>query len=71
MHINTVVPMIAMLGHLEIDIKVSDVGMETIEFSNCREVSEDDRDTSSILVIMQEEARFFCKDRQKFINPFI
>jgi len=63
--------MIAMLGHSEIDIEVSDVGMETMESSDCREVSEDDRDTSSVLVIMQEEARFFCKDGQKFINPFI
>jgi len=63
--------MIVMLGHSEIDIEVSDIGIETMESSDCREVSEDDRDTSSVLAIMQEEARFSCKDGQKFINLFI
>ena len=60
-----------MLGHSEIDMEVSDAGMETIESDDCREVSRDDRDTNGILATTQEGARFSCKDEWKFINPFI
>ena len=52
MHINAVVPMIAILGHLEVDMKVSDAGMETAESNNCREVLGDDRDTNGMLAII-------------------
>jgi len=51
-HINAVVPMIAILGHLEVDMKVSDAGMETAESNNCREVLGDDRDTNGMLAII-------------------
>jgi len=45
--------------------------METTESNNCREVSRDDRDTNGVLAAMQERARFFYKDRWKYIDPFI
>ena len=65
--------MIAMLGHSEINMEVSDAGMEAVESNDCREVSRndgDDRDANSMLATMQEEARFSCKDSQKFIDLF-
>jgi len=46
---NTTAPMIVMLGHLELDMEVSDAGMETMESSDCREVSKDDRNTNGVL----------------------
>ena len=58
------------LGHLELDMKVTDTGMETAESNDCREMSKNNRDANSVLAAMQEEARFSCKDRQKFIDPF-
>ena len=64
---NATAPIIAMLGHSEIDMEVSDAGMETIESDDCREISRDDRDTNSVLVTTQERARFSCKDRQNFM----
>ena len=33
--------MIVMLGHSEVDIKVSNTGMETVESDNYREMSRD------------------------------
>ena len=62
--------MIAMLGHLELDMEVSDVGIETAESNDCKGVSKKDRDANSVLATMQEGVRFSCKDGQKFINPF-
>ena len=62
--------MIAMLGHLELDIEVSDASMETAESKNCREMSRRDRDANGVLAAMQEEVRFSCKDGQKFIDLF-
>jgi len=44
--------MIAMLDHSEIDIEISSTGMETIEFNDYREISEDDEDTNSMLAMM-------------------
>ena len=44
--------------------------METIGFNNCREMSENNRDTNGMLAVMQERTRFFCKDEQNFINVF-
>ena len=41
--------MIAMLGHLELDIEVLDIGMETIESDNCRGLSRNDGDANSVL----------------------
>ena len=68
---NTTAPMIVILGHLELDTEISDPGMKTTEFNDCRKMSRNDRDTNGMLVVMQERARFSCKDRWKFIDPFI
>jgi len=62
--------MIVMLGHLELDIEISDTGMETIESNDCRGVLTNHRNTNGILAAIQEGARFSCKDRQKFIDLF-
>ena len=70
-HKNAIAPIIAMLGHLELNTKVSDIGIETIESDNYRGISRKDGDANGVLAMMQKGARFFCKDRQKFINPFI
>ena len=69
-HKNAAAPMIAILNHLELDIEVSDIGMETIESDDCRGMSRNDGDANGILATTQEGARFSYKDRQKFINPF-
>ena len=68
---NTAAPMIAMLGRPELDMEVSDAGMETAESNDCRRVSKKDGDANGVLAAMREEARFSCKDGQKFIDPFI
>jgi len=62
--------MIAMLGHSELDIEISDTGMETVESNDCRGMSRNDRDTNGVLAVMQKGARFSCKDEWKFIDPF-
>jgi len=49
---NATAPTIAMLGHSEIDIEISDVGMETTDSDDCREMSRDDGDANGILAIM-------------------
>ena len=67
---NAAVPMIAMLGCLELDMEVSDAGMETVESDDCREVFRKDRDANGVLTAMREGVRFSCKDGWKFINPF-
>ena len=59
-----------MLDRLELDTEVSDAGMETTEFNNCRGISKKNGDANNMLAAMQEGARFSCKDRQKFINLF-
>ena len=48
---NAAVPMIAMLGHSELDIEVSDADMETTESNDCRGVSKKDGDANSVLAI--------------------
>ena len=63
MHKNAAVPMIAMLDHSELDMEVSDAGMETTESDNCRGLLRDNRDANSVLAMMQEEARFSHKDK--------
>jgi len=67
---NAAAPMIAMLGHPELDTEVSDAGMETVESDDCRELSKKDGDANGMLAMTQEGARFSCKDRRKFIDPF-
>jgi len=67
---NAAIPMIAMLGHSELDMEVSDIGMETAGSNDCREVFRKDGDANDVLAMMQEGVRFSCKDGQKFINPF-
>ena len=62
--------MIAILSHLELDIEVSDVGMETIESNDCRRMSRNDGDANGVLATTQAGARFSHKDGQKFINLF-
>ena len=46
---NAAVPMIMMLDCSEIDMEISDVGIETTRFNDCREVSENNSDTNSVL----------------------
>ena len=67
---NAEVPMIVMLGHSELDTEVLDASIETTDSNDCREVFRKDRDANGVLAMMQKEARFSCKDRQKFIDPF-
>ena len=62
--------MIAMLGYLEIDMEVSDTNMETVKSNDCRVMSGDNGDANDVLAMMQEEARFSCKDGWKFIDLF-
>ena len=69
-HKNAAAPMIAMLGCLELDMEISDAGIETTESDDCRGVSRKDRDANGVLAATQEGARFSCKDRQKFIDLF-
>ena len=65
---NAVAPMIAMLGHSELDMEVSDTGIETAESNDCREMSKKNRDANGVLAMTQEGARFSCKDGQKYIE---
>jgi len=46
---NAATPMIAMLGHLKLDTEILDIGMETAESNDCREMSRSDRDANSVL----------------------
>ena len=62
--------MIAILDHSELDMEVSNTGMETTESNDCRGMFRKDGDTNGILATMQERARFSHKDRQNFINLF-
>ena len=50
-HKNATVLMIAMLGHSELDMEVSDAGMETAEFNDCRGMFKKNRDTNGVLAI--------------------
>ena len=62
--------MIAMLGHSELDMEVLDAGMETADSNDCKGMSRKNGDANGMLATTWEEARFSCKDGQKFINPF-
>jgi len=46
---NTTAPMIAMLGRSELDMEVSDAGMETPESNDCRRVSKKNGDANGVL----------------------
>ena len=59
-----------MLGCSELDTEVSDTGMETVEFDDCRGESKKDGDANSVLAVTQEGVRFSCKNGWKFINSF-
>jgi len=67
---NGAVSMIAILGHSELDMEVSNADMETAESNDCREVSKKNGDANGMLAVIQEEARFSCKDGWKFIDLF-
>ena len=49
---NTTALMIAMLDHSELDVRVSDADIETVESNDCREMSRKDGDANGILAIM-------------------
>ena len=51
-HKNTIASMIVMLGYSELDTVILDIGMETIDSNDCREVSRDNRNVNSVLVTM-------------------
>ena len=55
---NAAAPMIAMLDHSELDMEVSDAGMETAESNDCRGLSKKDGDANGILAATREGARF-------------
>ena len=67
---NAIVLIIVILGYSEVNTKISSKGMETAESDSCREVSGNNRGTNRVLAAVQEETRFFHKDKWKFINPF-
>ena len=48
---NAAAPMIAMLGRSELDMEVSDAGMETAESDDCRGVSKKDGDANDVLAV--------------------
>ena len=59
-----------MLGCLELDMEVSDTGMETMGSNDCKGMSRSDGDTNGVLATIWEGARFSCKDGWKFIKLF-
>ena len=48
---NATTLMIVMLGCLELNMEVSDVGMETTESNDCKEMSRKNRDTNGVLAV--------------------
>ena len=48
---NAAAPIIVILGCLEVDMKVLDVGMKTVESDNCRGMSGNDGNSNSILAM--------------------
>jgi len=49
---NTTALMITMLDYSEVNSEVLDVGIETMRFNDCREISEDYRDANSVLAVI-------------------
>lgn len=64
--------MTVILGHLEIDMKVSDVGIETIEFNEYRVVSRVYKVVNDMLAIIYGRIWFFFTkiDRKSLIYLF-
>ena len=62
-YMNATTLMVIMLDHSKVNTEVLYADIETVEFDDCREVSEDNRDINSVLAMMWEKARFFYKDR--------
>jgi len=58
---NDTAPIIAMLGYPELDMEVSDAGMETTESDDCRGMSSKNRDANAMLAMTQERADFPAK----------
>ena len=50
-HKNAAALMIVMLGRLELNMEVSDAGMETTESDDCRGVSRKDGDANGLLAV--------------------
>jgi len=48
-HKNTAASVIVILGHSELDMEVSNAGMETTKSDDCRGLSKKDRDANSVL----------------------
>ena len=67
---NAAAPMIVMLDRSELDMEISDAGMETAESDDCRGESKKDGDANGMLAAMREGVRFSCKDGWKFIDLF-
>ena len=63
MHKNAAAPIIVMLGHIGLDMEISDADMEITESNDCRGVSRKDGDANGMLAATQEKARVFYKDR--------
>ena len=49
MCMNAITSIIVMLGCSKVDIKILNVNIETIEINNCRKVSDDNKNTNSML----------------------
>ena len=48
---NAAAPMIAILDHSELDMEVSNTGMETAKSNGCREILRNNGDTNDILAM--------------------
>ena len=44
--------MIAILDHSEVDPKISDANIETVEFNDCRELLENYTDANSVFAVI-------------------
>jgi len=49
---NAAAPIIAILGYSELDMKVSDTDMETMESDDYRGISRNNRDVNGVLAVM-------------------
>jgi len=41
-----------MLGYSEVNTEISDTGIKTTGFNDCKEISRDDRDTNDMLAVI-------------------
>lgn len=63
--------MMVMIDHSKIGMKVLDIGIETMGFGKCREVSRVNKIANSMLAIMYDRFWSFYKDKQKVISLLI